>query len=54
MDDDINQMIEDCKNRESKMTDWEINFISDLDGIDYHPTQKQIDTLEKIWDRITS
>lgn len=49
--------IEDCEKRESKMTEWELGFISSLrsqieDG--RRPTQKQIDALDKIWEYVTA
>ena len=50
-------MIDDCMNRESKLTDWETVFIHSVvdqleDGDTLTP--KQCDKLEAIWDRITS
>ncbi len=53
--DDNEAMIEDCLNRESRMTDWERGFIQSLGELnsieDLSP--KQLETLEKIWERIT-
>lgn len=51
------EQIEDCENRQSKMTDWEVGFISSIrsqieDG--KRPTPKQIETLDNIWEKITS
>lgn len=50
------QMVEDCEKRESKLTDWERDFIDSLaarlcrgNGI----TNKQAERLIKIWDRVT-
>lgn len=53
---DISEMIDDCIKRESKLTEWEQNFISD---ISWHYedkgslTDKQYEKLEAIWERIT-
>lgn len=53
--DDIPQMIEDCQNRSSKLSDTELKFIDDISiSITERPlTQRQIVWLSKIWDRIT-
>lgn len=50
--DEIRDMIVDCMNRESKLTEWEVDFIDSLMDRDYY-TDKQIEKLEKIWNRIT-
>jgi hypothetical protein len=49
-------MIEDCENRESKLTDWERSFIDSVskqvtDGRPLSP--RQADTLDAIWERVT-
>ena len=50
------QMIQDCENRESKLSDWERGFI---DSISMQMakggalTQKQAETLDTIWERVT-
>lgn len=49
-------MIEDCEKRESRLTDWEGGFIDSLRNqieAGRSPTQKQIETLEKIWEKAT-
>lgn len=49
-------MINDCFDRESKLTDWERGFVSTcLDMTDKHImlTEKQREKLNQIWDRIT-
>lgn len=51
--DEINDMIADCINRESKLSDWEIKFIDSIQDKSYL-TQKQYDKLSDIWDRITA
>lgn len=56
MSDDMAQMIEDCENRESKLSEWEQRFISSISrqlergrGL----SVKQVETLETIWERVT-
>ena len=54
--DEYQQMIKDCENRESKLSEWEENFIDSLyDWIadDKIPTSKQVEKLENIWERVT-
>lgn len=54
--DEYLQMIRDCNNRKSKMSEWESNFMDSLfDWIcdDKIPTPKQIEKLENIWERVT-
>lgn len=55
-DDDIAQMIEDCEARDSKLSEWEQQFIASIGeqlaeggGL----SQKQRERLEQIWERIT-
>lgn len=54
--DEYLQMIEDCENRESKMTEWEQGFIDSLrkwvEG-GSRPTPKQVETLDRIWEKVT-
>lgn len=50
-------MLDDCDSRESKLSEWESDFIESFrsqleDG--KIPTNKQIDKLSDIWDRVTS
>ncbi len=52
---EIDLMINDCLNRESKMSEWEREFIWSI-AWSINPnelSQKQLAHLEKIWDRIT-
>lgn len=54
---DFEQMIRDCEARESRLTEWEASFIDSLQSqmAKGRPvTQKQEDTLERIWDKVTS
>ncbi|KKL19927.1 hypothetical protein LCGC14_2460580 [marine sediment metagenome] len=56
LDDDIPIMIEDCLQRESKLSEWEAEFIDSIDSQlrgEGSLTQKQQEMLERIWDRIT-
>jgi hypothetical protein len=53
---DVEQMIQDCENRESKMSDWEQKFIDSIDaqlGRGSSLSPKQVETLENIWERVT-
>jgi hypothetical protein len=50
------QMIDDCEKRESKLTEWESEFIDSLANRicrGHTLTDKQAERLLKIWDRIT-
>jgi len=52
------EMIKDCENRESRMTEWECKFISSLrDKLEltnpFPLTEKQVEKLDDIWNRIT-
>jgi hypothetical protein len=50
------QIVEDCINRESKLTDWERGFISNInDTLDADDglSATQAEILEGIWERIT-
>lgn len=49
-------MVEDCENRESKLTDWERGFIDSLRAQLERSrplSAKQAETLDAIWERIT-
>lgn len=54
--DEHQQMVNDCENRESKLTDWERSFI---DSISKQLTEgrrlseKQAARLDEIWERVT-
>lgn len=55
--DEYAQMIEDCQKRESKLSEWEANFIDSLAkqiGDGKALTDKQMAALERTWDRVTS
>ncbi len=56
MNDEAHTMIEDCEKRESRLTDWERDFISSVSehlGRGRALTPKQAETLERIWDKAT-
>jgi hypothetical protein len=49
-------MIEDCEKRESKLSDWERSFIDSISmqlSNGGALTEKQAETLDAIWERIT-
>ena len=51
------QMIADCEKRESKLSDWEAGFIDSLGkqmGEGRGLTDKQIEKLDAIWERVTA
>ncbi len=54
--DDIPEMIRDCVQRESKLSDWEKGFIQSI-GEQHDRTgslsAKQSEILERIWDKVT-
>ena len=50
-------MVEDCEKRDSRLTDWERGFLDsiskrleDEQGL----SERQIETLENIWERVTA
>lgn len=50
------QMIQDCELRSEKLTNWETDFIDSLSSQVVSGrtlTERQIEKLEAIWDRIT-
>lgn len=56
MSDDTEQMITDCENRESKLSDWERGFIDSLRHAlerGKSLTDKQQAKLDDIWERVT-
>ena len=53
---EIIQMINDCADRESKLTDWESGFIAsigDMADKGMMLSEKQRERLDAIWTRIT-
>jgi hypothetical protein len=54
--DEHQQMVKDCIDREAKLTDWERGFIDSIErqlSQDRALSQKQADTLDSIWERVT-
>lgn len=54
--DEHQQMVKDCIDREVKLTDWERSFIDSIErqlAQDRALSQKQADTLDSIWERVT-
>ena len=50
------QMIYDCEDRESKLSEWETNFIDSIHDQLRNKnslTPKQIETLDNIWEKVT-
>jgi len=50
---EVEQMIDDCMKRESKMNDWEIGFIDSIHGKGSNLTQMQLASLNRIWEKVT-
>lgn len=49
-------MVTDCENRESKLTDWERTFIDSIRSqleASRPLSEKQRETLDRIWERVT-
>ena len=54
---DAMQLVEDCESRESRLSDWEREFIDSLKAqlsTGHSLTGRQSDTLNDIWDRATA
>jgi hypothetical protein len=50
-------LIEDCENRSEQLSDWESSFIDSIKtqiAAGRRPTQKQIETLDNVWEKATS
>lgn len=55
--DEYATMLDDCENRQSRMTDWEIAFVASLqeqlaDGRQL--SEKQVRRLDELWERLTA
>lgn len=51
------QMLTDCENRESRLSDWERGFVDSLRRqieAGRPPTPKQIETLDNVWEKATA
>lgn len=54
--DEITDMLEDCEENESQLTDWEQDFIQSIRervGRNQGLSPKQEEILERIWDKVT-
>jgi len=50
-------LLEDCIRRSERLNDWELGFVDSLErqiASGRRPTQKQIETLDTIWERATA
>jgi hypothetical protein len=50
-------LIDDCEKRDTRLTDWEKQFIDSLGrqlASGRRPTPKQIETLENVWEKATA
>lgn len=55
--DEYLQMIHDCEKRESRLSDWERSFIDSFSqqiAMGRVPSAKQIEVLDKTWERATA
>lgn len=53
---DQEQMVQDCIDRESQLTDWERKFIDDVERVLRNGgrlTPAQDEKLDEIWERVT-
>lgn len=51
------QMVDDCENREERLTEWERGFIDSIGKVLREGgtlTERQAETLDRIWERVTS
>lgn len=57
MTDEHLRQIEDCENREQRLSDWERGFIDSIRRqleAGNTLTEKQAETLDRIWERVTA
>lgn len=55
--DEYMTLVEDCENRESRLTEWEIGFVDSIRHRlekELPLSAKQTEMLDKIWERVTS
>ena len=53
---EVYEQIQDCENRSEKLSDWELGFIDSISrqlAKTGSLSQKQIETLDRIWERVT-
>jgi hypothetical protein len=56
-EDEYVTLLDDCEERESRLTDWERGFVDSLRSqieAGRRPTEKQLHTLDTIWEKATS
>jgi ferritin-like metal-binding protein YciE len=56
-DDEYLTLLDDCEQREDRLTDWQRGFVDSLRRqieAGRRPTQKQIDALDEVWERATA
>ncbi len=53
MTEEQDDMINDCTLRNSRLTEWESNFLDSLQHQSYPLTVKQDEILTRIWERVT-
>jgi hypothetical protein len=54
--DEYTRMLDDCEKREERLTDWECSFVDSLQrqlASGRRPSDKQIETLDNIWEKAT-
>lgn len=54
--DDTEQLIADCEARETKLSEWEAGFVQSIREQFNRKgslSEKQLETLEKIWEKVT-
>lgn len=51
-------MIDDCIDRESRLTSWEMNFLESVQDLimdrGARPTTRQVEVLNEIWEKATA
>lgn len=50
-------LLEDCEQRSERLNDWECGFVDSLQrqiAEGRRPTPKQVETLDRIWERATA
>lgn len=55
--DEYVQLLDDCEQREERLTDWERGFLDSLRrqiGEGRRPSPKQIEALDRAWERATA
>lgn len=54
--DEYLRCVDDCENRDERLTDWERAFVASLRNwieTGKRPTEKQVETLDNIWQKAT-